>query len=505
MYNQEVVNAIRKHHNYEYCIVNPEFEVLMYSKNIVMYCDQSVLQAKTLYLFDIVPELVGMEDDLQDIIEGTSEELRIPLVFKEPNNYVNIHVYLGSNKERLIVLFENITAITKAQQKLLQANNDNLLLLEEIEAQNRQLAAFNTHMKQLVDEEVAKNLEQQHMMELQTRHAQMGEMIAMITHQWKQPLSVIQTVGSLLKMKYELGSLDQELFREKMDNLLMQATHMSQTVTDFQKATTDENIAYSFSGDRDNVKGIQTKNTKIEVPDLQLQVKELPKGTQIVGDFKLEYKIKHHKATAYEPLPFQMTIQGIGYPPLLNNLLQGEGNFTRFTEQPIVKTIASIEGTHTKVTYPMALSHDQNFTLQAIKINAFNPHTERSYTLDVPAQTFTITQEDKSKLLDKVDTPAPFEINYAWLQTFFGYLIAFIAGIFSALSWKWKRKTIQKLQDPMLEKIQQCKSSKELLQLLLSDDSKRFDTTINTIESTLYQGGGSSLQTLKKSAIKELK
>jgi len=65
-----------------------------------------------------------------------------------------------------------------------------------------------------------------------------------------------------------------------------------------KKVTTDDSVAYSFSGDR----------TQINLPPFQLQVKPLPEGTVFVGDFKLTYDIKKHKAKSYEPLPFQVRI-----------------------------------------------------------------------------------------------------------------------------------------------------------------------------------------------------
>jgi len=37
-----------------------------------------------------------------------------------------------------------------------------------------------------------------------------------------------------------------------------------------KKVTTDESVAYSFSGDRDNVKGLVTKDTHITLPPLHL-------------------------------------------------------------------------------------------------------------------------------------------------------------------------------------------------------------------------------------------
>lgn len=235
MYDKEIVNAICSNHLYEYFIVNRDFEVVKYSENIVTYCKGVDFSKQKLSLFDIAPELVGMEEILIAILEGSSEKLFIPLIFKVPEYYVNLRVHHDTGLNTLIILFENITEVTKVQHYARQVYNENLLLLDEVADKNKQLKIFNQEMQRLVDEEVAKNLEKKHMMELQTRHAQMGEMIAMITHQWKQPLSVIQTLGTLLKMKYALGKLDQKIFTEKIDNLLKQATYLNQTVHDFQK------------------------------------------------------------------------------------------------------------------------------------------------------------------------------------------------------------------------------------------------------------------------------
>jgi len=235
MYSKEVVKAICANHVYEYCIVSKQYEVLKHSEKVSKYCDNEMLTLDTIDIFELIPEFIGMETDLASIFDGTQEELVIPMVFKEPQDYINIHVQLNRAFGTLIVLFENITDGTVTQYHLRQANNNNLLLLEEVAQKNKQLEVFNEKMQKLVEEEVSKNLEKQHMLELQTRHAQMGEMISLITHQWKQPLSVIQTLGTLLKMKYDLQTLTPELTVEKIENILQQVDYMTQTVNDFQK------------------------------------------------------------------------------------------------------------------------------------------------------------------------------------------------------------------------------------------------------------------------------
>ncbi len=58
--------------------------------------------------------------------------------------------------------------------------------------------------------EVAKNLKKDKYMLYQSRLVQMGEMISMIAHQWRQPLSAISSISIDLKMKIELEAFDLE-------------------------------------------------------------------------------------------------------------------------------------------------------------------------------------------------------------------------------------------------------------------------------------------------------
>ncbi len=230
-----MINAIFAHHLYDYCVVDSALNIVSYSEHAEAYFDPICFEKEEITLLEAVPEFVGLEDALQALFQHQSDALHIPTVFKAPDQYITIRVEQSRDHQVLIVLFENITDATLARQSVVQANNENLLLLKEIEEKNRQLETYNHEMEKLVTAEVAKNLDKQHMLELQTRHAQMGEMIAMITHQWKQPLSVMQTLGTLLKIKYASGKLSETLFAEKIDNLLSQATYLNQTVNDFQK------------------------------------------------------------------------------------------------------------------------------------------------------------------------------------------------------------------------------------------------------------------------------
>jgi len=271
-----------------------------------------------------------------------------------------------------------------------------------------------------------------------------------------------------------------------------------------KKITTDESIAYSFSGDRDNVKTLVTTDTQINLPPLNLQVNPLPEETALVGDFSLTHSIKKHQAKAYEPLPLKVSIKGRGYPPLLDSLLPKDGNFTRFTEKPIVKSITTPKGTQSTVTYPMALSHSQSFTLSPIVLKAFDPQREKSYTLEVPSQHFDIQEIAAHSLVDRVDSPDVLKEDWSWLSTLLGYIVVFAAGYLTPLSWKWKKRQSHKGKHPLIQKIQSCKDEKALLQVLIAADSKHFTSSIEKLEASLYGNGKINLNKVKQDSLEKI-
>ncbi len=272
-----------------------------------------------------------------------------------------------------------------------------------------------------------------------------------------------------------------------------------------QKATTEANLAYSFSGDRDNVKGLTTVDTEINLPPLTLKAKALPKGTSLVGDFNLTHSLKTNKAKAYEPLPFQVTIKGSGYPPLLKDLLPKNVDFTLFKEKPIVNAVNSSQGTRGTVIYPMALSHSKSFDLGPIVIKAFNPKTKKSYELSVPKQHFDISKVDVKGLVDRTDSPKPLQSDWSWfttiLITLLSYFVVFATGFLTAMSWKWKRKSSTQTSHPLKEKIEACKDEKALLQLLMATDSKVFVVGIEKLEKGLYGNGKINFNKVKQEVL----
>ena len=99
---------------------------------------------------------------------------------------------------------------------------------------NAVLAKLNATLEERVNEEIAKNRKQEHHMLQQSRMAQMGEMLSMIAHQWRQPLSAISSSTASLQLKILLGKYNEDKFKEKIELISDYAQHLSQTIDDFR-------------------------------------------------------------------------------------------------------------------------------------------------------------------------------------------------------------------------------------------------------------------------------
>jgi len=107
-----------------------------------------------------------------------------------------------------------------------------------------ELFEINQTLERRIEEEVLKNREKdQHILQ-QSRLAQMGEMISMIAHQWRQPLGSISAVAASIKFKTSLNRFDyttpegieaSKLFlSEAMSKIESYVQFLTHTIDDFR-------------------------------------------------------------------------------------------------------------------------------------------------------------------------------------------------------------------------------------------------------------------------------
>jgi len=110
------------------------------------------------------------------------------------------------------------------------------ILNRKLKRTKEALGKANATLEYRIMEEVEKNREKELIMLHQSRFAQMGQILNMIAHQWRQPLNILMSINQVLVVKYDRknGHLSKEDIREFNEKSTRQIQLMSQTIDDFR-------------------------------------------------------------------------------------------------------------------------------------------------------------------------------------------------------------------------------------------------------------------------------
>jgi len=105
---------------------------------------------------------------------------------------------------------------------------------KDLQHLSEDLKDLNENLEQKIVIEVEKSKSMEKKLFQSEKMASMGEMIGNIAHQWRQPLSVISTGASGMKMQKEYGVLDDKMFNKTCDDINKHAQYLSKTIDDFR-------------------------------------------------------------------------------------------------------------------------------------------------------------------------------------------------------------------------------------------------------------------------------
>jgi signal transduction histidine kinase len=179
---------------------------------------------KTHYTIDELNELVHPED--QDY-------------FKRALNYVwhgesiGIEFRFLASDQTIIWVHQNGNVIYDEADKIISVLFMNHDITERKESLNK-LRLMNENLIQMVKDEVEENRKKDAVIVYQSRLAKMGQMIGLITHQWKQPLNNLGLILANLKDASEHDDLTLMEINESMADSKRIINQMAKTIDDFR-------------------------------------------------------------------------------------------------------------------------------------------------------------------------------------------------------------------------------------------------------------------------------
>ena len=189
-------------------------------------------------LYNLISITNKISNGERDIKVDTNRVDEIGLLSKEVNNMLE---QIKENESELILLNKNLEE--KVYEKTIALERQN----RELEENDHELQLLNANLEQRVKEEVEKNIKTEKQLFKSEKMASMGEMIGNIAHQWRQPLSIISTGATGMKMQKQFGTLSDQEFNTTCDMINDNAQYLSKTIDDFRNFIKGDRVKIHFN------------------------------------------------------------------------------------------------------------------------------------------------------------------------------------------------------------------------------------------------------------------
>ncbi len=137
--------------------------------------------------------------------------------------------------KKLTKVKDEIQMLNSTLEKKVQSRTQELELSnKELKLKTLELEELNNTLDIRIKKEINNRKRQEQILIQQSKFAEMGEMISMIAHQWRQPLSALSTIIQNIHLRHSLGKLDKEYIDNQKDLSNALTEKMSTTIEDFR-------------------------------------------------------------------------------------------------------------------------------------------------------------------------------------------------------------------------------------------------------------------------------
>lgn len=197
------------------------------ANEIVLSID--TLQKGLKRFFDLLSRKIDMDEKIEIKLNNRDE-------FYQMSNMINENVEIARQRlKRDIDLIKNATNVVNElkighldRRFEVSKNNDELDELKQV------LNQMLDNLEERIKQEIKQRTQKEQLLIQQSKLATMGEMIGNIAHQWRQPLSEVNSILMRLQVKKEHNDLSEAVFTRSIEECEIILSHMSNTISDFQ-------------------------------------------------------------------------------------------------------------------------------------------------------------------------------------------------------------------------------------------------------------------------------
>jgi PAS domain S-box-containing protein len=221
------VNGIITFVNDEFCKISgyTQEELIGSNHNIVRHPDVSASKFKLLW------DTINAKNIYKNTVRNRAKD---GTTFYVNTTVVPILDEFGEIEEFIAIRYDVTKEVfykQELQRREFELEELNATLEKRVEEKTAELQELNATLEQRVKKEISKNEEKQKVMFWQSRLASLGEMLANIAHQWRQPLTELNlTLFSMKKAALNKNDTEVEKLYSDSKNIIQ---NMSTTIDDF--------------------------------------------------------------------------------------------------------------------------------------------------------------------------------------------------------------------------------------------------------------------------------
>ncbi|MDD2886680.1 MAG: ATP-binding protein [Aliarcobacter sp.] len=155
------------------------------------------------------------------------------------------------------------------------------------EKKEKELLELNESLTIKIRNAVKENLKKEERIQQQFHLAQMEEMIINVSHQWRQPLSVISTVASSIEIENELKQLTNEELSQKINIIMSKVDYLSNTINNFNEFLNIDDILENINLHQTIEKTLFIVDSSFKESDIKIS-KDFPKANIFIKGSSLK-------------------------------------------------------------------------------------------------------------------------------------------------------------------------------------------------------------------------